>query len=106
MPTMIVPVYRPLLIQGLKLRALCSSSCSQTARTPRDSRQLVVLAVRACNASKAASAASMPDLIAAWLPLMRAGVQEAGVAADQRAARERRAWAATCRPPAVIARAP
>ena len=89
MPSSALPISRPFLNHGLKLRVRCSSSCSQRRlERLRIGGELVALAARPASAANAASAASMPVLIAAWLPLMRGALSESRVAADQRAARE------------------
>src|SRR5258706_14831704 len=70
MPTIAVPRYRPFDIHGLKLRALCSSSCSQLFLNASGYSASSSWLRPAFSAATAASAASTPDLIALWLPLI------------------------------------
>jgi hypothetical protein len=65
----------------------------------------LVLRAAGPSAACAASAASMPDLIAAWLPLMREALRKPASSADQAAAGEDE-LRQDCSPPAAMARAP
>ncbi len=105
MPNIRVPVHSPLAIQGLKLRAVWSSSYNHESRKASGYSLSASLARPAASAAAAASAASMPLLIAAWLPLMREATSMPA-SSPISAPPGKSSLGMDCRPPAANARAP
>jgi hypothetical protein len=110
-PVISMPDREALLEPRLEV-ACCCLQFSRASQLPSNAagirRQLIVAGARVREGVRqAAAAASMPDLMAAWLPLMRAAFMRAGLAAHQRATRETPAWAVRQHGRmAVMARAP
>jgi hypothetical protein len=92
-------------MNGLKLRARCSSSWSQLERNAAGYALNSSPSRPACSASHTASAASIPDFIAAWLPLIRDALRKPA-SSPIRQPPGKTNFGSDCRPPAEIARAP
>ncbi|MNJ69642.1 hypothetical protein D3C77_660160 [compost metagenome] len=104
-PVITVAMVRPFLNHCLKLRALFNSACSHDASKAFGYAASSSWRRSASRASNAASAAILPDLMAAWLPLMRDAFRKP---ASQPTSTPpgNVSLGKDIRPPAVMARAP